>query len=124
MDISKDTISLFLLILALYVALSEQHAYLSDPPSRASAWLNDDDFAECCKNYDYNQMFCGGANTQWAKNGGECGICGDAFDEPEPRTYEKGGKKYLGKIVKRYTKGDSIPVTVQVSPSFVLKRHI
>ena len=88
------------------------HAYLSEPPSRSSAWLIDPDFVDCCKNYNYNQMFCGGFKKQWEENGGKCGICGDAWDET--KSYEKGGDKYLGKIVRNYTVNQQIPVTVQV----------
>lgn len=92
---------------------SHEHAYLYEPPSRSSAWLVDKDFEKCCKNYDYNQMYCGGFKKQWEENGGKCGICGDAWDEP--RSYEKGGDKYLGKIVRNYTKGSGIDVTVRVT---------
>jgi hypothetical protein len=100
--------------ITLYIGCANGHAYLSDPPSRSSAWLVDPDFVECCKNYNYNQMFCGGFKRQWEQNGGRCGICGDAWDE-EVKSYEKGGDKYLGKIVKNYTVNQQLPVTVQVS---------
>jgi hypothetical protein len=104
------SIGIFFLV---QVYFSHQHAYLYEPPSRSSAWLVDKEFEKCCKNYDYNQMYCGGFKKQWEENGGKCGICGDAWDEP--RLYEKGGDKYLGKIVKNYTKGSGIDVTVRVS---------
>lgn len=97
----------------LMIDLSQQHGYLSDPPSRASAWLVDKDFVDCCKNYDYNQMYCGGKMRQWEVNGGRCGICGDAWDGD--REYEKGGGKYLGKIVKAFVKNTPMSVKVQVS---------
>ena len=32
----------------------------------------------------------------------------------EPKNFEKGGKKYLGKIVKTYQKDSAINVTIQV----------
>ncbi|CAF0773920.1 unnamed protein product [Brachionus calyciflorus] len=104
-----------LIVILLNIDFSVQHAYLYEPPSRASAWLNDTDFAACCKNYDYNQMYCGGSSHLWSVTGGRCGICGDPYDQPEPRTYEKGGEKYLGKIVRTYSKGAEIPVIVQVT---------
>lgn len=102
----------FLVVLVSLFKYSKEHGYLSDPPSRASAWLVDSDFLECCKNYDYNQMFCGGMTRQWEVNGGRCGICGDPWDGE--REYEKDGAKYLGKIVKSYIKNNPIPVKVQV----------
>ena len=52
-------IQLAILVL-LNVANVHNHAFLSEPPSRASAWLSDPDFFDCCRNYNYNQMFCGG----------------------------------------------------------------
>ena len=119
----------------MLVAMVNGHAYLSEPPSRSSAWLVDPDFVDCCKNYNYNQMFCGGISKQWIENGGRCGICGkiktynfkeldlelnafifltgDAWDD-EPKSYEKGCDKYLGKIVRTYKKNQELPVTVQV----------
>jgi hypothetical protein len=100
------------LLLACNIYVTHQHAYLSEPPSRSSAWLVDKDFVDCCQNYNYNQMFCGGFAKQWGENGGKCGICGDSWDEP--KDYEKGGAKYLGKIVRNYAPGTNIPVVVQV----------
>ncbi len=102
-----------ILMLIINVQDSFQHGYMKEPPSRASAWLVDRDFLDCCKNYDYNQMFCGGINRQWEVNGGKCGVCGDAWDE-EPRKYEKGGEFYLGKIVRTYKKNSNISVNIQV----------
>ena len=42
---------------------------------------------------------------QWNTQGGKCGICGDAYDEPQPRTHEIGGPYYQGIIVQKYTAG-------------------
>jgi hypothetical protein len=94
------------------IYISHEHGYLSEPLSRASAWLTDKDFVQCCRNYDYNQMYCGGKMRQWIDNGGRCGICGDPFDGE--REYERNGSKYLGKIVKNYTRNSVIPVKIQV----------
>ena len=101
-----------LVVLFVLLGKSMQHGYMREPPSRASAWLVDSDFVDCCKNYNYNEMFCGGFRRQWEENGGKCGICGDAFDAP--RKFEKGGEHYLGKIVRNYTKEAAIPVTIIV----------
>lgn len=90
------------------------HGFLFDPPARSSAWLVDSDFKHLA-NYDHNQMYCGGFLKQWQENGGRCGICGDDWSQPEPRDYEKGGAKYLGKIVKVYKKNTPIPVSVIVN---------
>lgn len=54
-----------LVVLGCLIERSEQHGFMLEPPSRSSAWLVDPDFVDCCKNYDYNQMFCGGIMKQW-----------------------------------------------------------
>ncbi len=45
---------------------------------------------------------------------GKCGICGEPYDRPN-KLFEKGGSMYTGKIVKTYTQGQQIDVTVVVS---------
>lgn len=115
---NQNYLTLTLCLLASKLLLTHQHGYLSDPPSRASAWLVDKDFVECCQNYNYNQMFCGGRDKQWGLNGqtgndGKCGICGDSWDEP--KEYEKNGTKYLGKILRNYAPNSRLPVTVQIT---------
>ena len=37
--------------------------------------------------------------------GERCGICGDPYDEPMPRTHEIGGPYYKGYLVQNYTAG-------------------
>ncbi len=105
-------LALVTFILVNKISKSEQHGFMREPPSRASAWLTDPDFASCCKNYEYNQMFCGGFMHQWELNGGKCGICGDPWDGE--KKFEKGGSHYLGKIVRNYDPESIIPVTIQV----------
>ena len=96
---------------------SDQHGALIEPPSRNSAWMVDDDFQDCCKNYDYNELNCGGTKRQWEDNGGQCGICGEAWDEP--KIYTKGGDKYLGKIMRTYDVGTFIDVHIRVNSFFM-----
>ena len=100
------------------------HGYLIEPPSRASAWTVDPDFQKCCVEYNHNQMFCGGFSTHWEKNGGRCGICGDDFAQPEPRMFEKGGAKYLGKVVRTYLPNSLINISVVVSGSLFCHTHL
>jgi hypothetical protein len=45
-----------LIVLSLNFYLTHQHAYLIDPPSRTSAWMVDEEFKQCCKNYNYNAV--------------------------------------------------------------------
>ena len=107
----------FILFCLQYSTFFEQchgHGYLADPPARSSAWLFDDDFNACCQYYNHMEMFCGGANYQWNINGGKCSICGEAYNA-KPRLLGLGDAMYLGKIVRTYTQGSIIPVTVVVS---------
>jgi len=46
--------------------------------------------------------------------GGKCSICGEAYDL-KPQLLGVGDAMYLGKIVRTYTQGATIPVTVIVS---------
>nr|KAG5714949.1 hypothetical protein BaRGS_000437 [Batillaria attramentaria] len=64
-------------------------------------------------NYDDNQLFCGGFSVQWNKYGGKCGLCGDPW--PGPRDNEPGGKYATGMISKKYSAGQVIQVTVQLT---------
>lgn len=60
------------LIVFLYVIQQVySHGYLADPPARSSAWLYDRDFQSCCSYYEHMQMFCGGTDHQWVKNGND-----------------------------------------------------
>ncbi len=73
MDFLKNKIKIFIL-LSTFIYTTQQHGYLIDPPARSSAWLVDEDFNECCQEFNHNQMFCGGKNHQWSDNGGKCGV--------------------------------------------------
>ena len=49
------------------------------------------------------------------KNGGQCGTCGDPYDDPHPE-HEAGGRFATGTIVKYYPQYTSqIPVTIDVT---------
>ena len=39
-------------------------------------------------NYNDNELYCGGFSVQWQDNEGRCGVCGDNWAEPTPRTHE------------------------------------
>ena len=97
-------------ILMMLVARTDGHGRLIEPPSRSSMWR----FGfKTPVNYDDNQLFCGGYDVQWNRNGGRCGICGDPFTGP--RDNEAGGRFATGTIAKRYTEGQTITVSVDVT---------
>ena len=77
---------LLLSILSCQLILVNCHGRLLVPPARTSAWREDP--IKFTVNYDDNEMFCGGFNTQWLVNKGKCGICGESYSEK--KSYEKG----------------------------------
>ncbi|CAH2093566.1 unnamed protein product [Euphydryas editha] len=88
------------------------HGRLIEPPSRASAWRYGFDTP---RNYNDNELYCGGFTRQWNKNGGKCGVCGDAWDTPKPRHHELGGRFGKGTIVRRYAPKDVIVIKVELT---------
>ncbi|XP_067013072.1 uncharacterized protein [Anabrus simplex] len=101
-----------LIIQALRQAGVEGHARLMDPPARNSMWRlgfpNPVD-------YDDNELFCGGYAVQHQQNQGRCGLCGDPWNEREPRKHEAGGMYGKGIIGRRYAVGQDIAVEVDLT---------
>ena len=101
-----------LLCLVPTISLVSGHARLVEPPSRASMWRYGFDTPH---DYQDNEGFCGGFFVQWEVNGGKCGLCGDAWDA-EVREHEApGGRFATGTIVRDYTAGQTIDVSVEVT---------
>ncbi|XP_068623737.1 uncharacterized protein [Battus philenor] len=90
------------------------HGRLVEPPSRASAWRYGFDTPH---NYNDHELYCGGFTRQWQRNGGKCGVCGDAWDAPAPRAHELGGRFGRGVIVRRYTPGALVTIKVELTAS-------
>lgn len=86
------------------------HGRLIDPPSRSSMFRYG--FANP-PNYNDHQLYCGGVQVQYEQNGGKCGVCGDPWQGP--RENEAGGKYANGIIVRSYTIGQVINVTVELT---------
>ena len=68
-------------LLAL-VRQGRAHGRLVEPPSRFSAWRLG--FSTPAY-YNDSETNCGGFERHQVSNGGQCGICGDPWDEPRPR---------------------------------------
>ena len=64
MDSAKFKLVLLLVFSTCLVMISG-HGMLHNPPARTTAWRYDSSFPT---EYTDNQMFCGGAATQWQKN--------------------------------------------------------
>lgn len=43
--------------------------------------------------------------VQWSVNDGKCGVCGDAYDQAQPRRHEAGGEYGRGIISRHYFAG-------------------
>ena len=88
------------------------HGRFIEPPARTSAWR----FGfKTPKNFNDHETNCGGFSRQWSKNGGRCGQCGDPWDHPQPRPGETGGKFGREVIVRSYSPGQTVKVTVDVT---------
>ncbi|XP_052221019.1 uncharacterized protein LOC127837742 [Dreissena polymorpha] len=104
---------LYVCLLLLFTIVTEVngHGRLVEPPSRSSMWRQGFNSPQ---NYDDTSLFCGGFSTQWSRNGGKCGVCGDNFAD-NPRPNEPGGKFYTGIIVRKYDVGQVIDVAVHLT---------
>ncbi|XP_014208992.1 uncharacterized protein LOC106639749 [Copidosoma floridanum] len=102
----------FILVNFFYNLQVNAHGKLVDPVSRSSAWRK---LSGAPKNYNDNQLFCGGMGTLYQQNKGNCGPCGDNWSQRQPRDNENGGKYGLGVIVRRYCPGKRINITVDLS---------
>jgi len=90
------------LINCLVISFVNGHGRLMDPPARNAMWR----FGYPNPvNYNDNELFCGGYAVQWERNGGRCGVCGDAFHLKAPRPHEAGGEFAKGIISRYYTAG-------------------
>lgn len=57
---------------------------------------------------------CGAVSTQWDKNKGKCGVCGDAYNDNSPQ-YVYPGTYARGVITKTYNRGQDIKVLIQLT---------
>ncbi|CAH2044221.1 unnamed protein product, partial [Iphiclides podalirius] len=112
-SISKNQTMLWYVVgVAALAACVAGHGRVMEPPSRASAWR----FGYPTKsNYDDDGLNCGGFGHQHAVNGGKCGICGDPYDQPQPRDHELGGIYGDGIIVAKYSAGQAFSTTVDLT---------
>merc|ERR1739838_1076517 len=70
----KGICLLGLLLLSAYFVHVEGHGRLILPAARNCMWR----FGfHNPKNYNDNELFCGGRLHMWRKNHGRCGVCGD-----------------------------------------------
>lgn len=109
---NKIFLCLILFYIFVFLGEADSHARLMDPESRSSRWRFN---SSAPIDYNDNGGNCGGYGNQWIKNKGRCGVCGDDFSSPVPRSHELGGKYGEGVVVKKYFKAEKIDVSVFVT---------
>ena len=62
----QNLLTTVFLVVILNIIEINCHGWLRKPIARSSAWKIDNRFPAY---YSDNQMFCGGFDTQWSKNG-------------------------------------------------------
>ena len=103
--------ALTVIFLSTLVHYTSGHGFLMDPPSRNCMWRYG---FKNPPNYNDNELNCGGWGTQWEKNGGKCGVCGDPWQEKNKK-HEYPGKYANGIIAKEYVQGQEIEVAVDLT---------
>lgn len=109
--IGKISVVILSVVCLWQINQTSGHGRLLDPIARTSAWRKWPGMFPA--EYTDNQMFCGGVDKQWNRNGGKCGICGE--DYSGPKSFEKGGANYRDLIVAKYTAGQQMEAVVQVT---------
>ncbi|KAL5274196.1 hypothetical protein ACFFRR_000767 [Megaselia abdita] len=99
-------------IVVFFVNFSSEHGMMLSPVARGSRWRFNN---SAPKDYDDNAGFCGGFGVQYFKNHGKCGLCGDDYSKPLPRSHELGGKYGEGVIVQSYKTGSKIQIEVRIT---------
>lgn len=59
-----------------------------------------------------DEQNCGAVSTQWDKNGGKCGVCGDPYHH-KPQQYVYPGSHATKTITKTYKTGQVIELEVR-----------
>lgn len=91
---------------------------IPEPPNRSSLWRFPEFKSQNpIPNYSDMELFCGGATTQYIKNDGKCGPCGDSYSDPIPRDNESTGKYGKGIITRKYSSGQVRLIFLIQAPS-------
>ena len=103
--------SVLLISLSSQTSLVWGHGRLIEPVSRNAAGKLGFNVPI---NYNQNEQNCGGVGVQWSPSvGGKCGVCGDAYNGPQPHVYP--GKYATGVITKTYTAGQTIQAKIAIT---------
>ena len=88
------------------------HGRLRQPPSRTTMWRYGFNTPTNVNDHESN---CGGFGRQWSQNQGLCGVCGDAYDLPQPRPGELGGQYGLGVVAANLSQAQVLQVEVELT---------
>ncbi|KAK3713147.1 hypothetical protein QZH41_010059 [Actinostola sp. cb2023] len=88
------------------------HGYILDPAARNACWQYG--FDSCGKEWTMDEKNCGAFSTQWDKNGGKCGVCGDAY-HLKIQKYVYPGSHATGTITKTYYEGQEIELNLMIT---------
>ncbi|KAJ8674248.1 hypothetical protein QAD02_005510 [Eretmocerus hayati] len=104
-----------ILLLSMTVKENIGHGRLMDPVSRSCAWMFQTPGS--VTNWDNNGLNCGFVHQDKdnASSVTKCGVCGDSFNQPQPRPNERGGTYGRGAIVRSYAPGQNISVRVEIT---------
>ncbi|XP_052785654.1 uncharacterized protein LOC128221204 [Mya arenaria] len=92
------------------------HGMLWDPPQRSTAWRRGYPLPVEDRNYNDNELFCGGRTVQWEQNKGKCGVCGDNYADDIKDNESINGKYVINRsITGYYVRGQTIDVTVKLT---------
>ncbi|KAK3713146.1 hypothetical protein QZH41_010058 [Actinostola sp. cb2023] len=89
------------------------HGYILDPAARNACWQKG--FPQSCgEEWTMDEKNCGAFSTQWKKNGGKCGVCGDAY-HLKIQKYVYPGSHATGTITKTYDEGQEIELDLMIT---------
>ncbi|XP_044264511.1 uncharacterized protein LOC123011226 isoform X1 [Tribolium madens] len=95
-----------------YLEETSGHGMMLEPINRASLWRLD---WKQPSNYNDMGYFCGGVKVQYEQNGGKCGVCGDNYADPVPRSNENTGKFGNGVVSKTYKAGSVVTTSITLT---------
>ena len=106
------TTTMWIILLLSHLSTVHPHGRLRQPPSRSTMWRYGFPTPTNVNDHESN---CGGFGRQWDRNHGECGVCGDPADLPQPRPQELGGEYGLGVVSANLSQGQVLQVEVELT---------
>ncbi|EDO40851.1 predicted protein, partial [Nematostella vectensis] len=100
------------LLVASVVTLVSGHGFIQEPAARQVCYK---EFPKCTSvHWTPDELNCGGFSTQNDKNGGKCGVCGDAYHLTD-KAFVYPGKFALGVITGTYQEGQTFTIKLRIT---------